>query len=104
MKKTFLCALAGLAVTASALAQKPVSVKGSDTMVIMNARLAEAFMARNPGVQIHVTGGGSGVGLAALINGTTDVAASSRPIKTSEIDKLKARFATRGVGIPIARD
>lgn len=85
-------------------AAKPVAVKGSDTMVIMNARLAETFMKKNPGAQIHVTGGGSGVGLAALINGTTDVAASSRPIKTSEIDKLKARFATRGVGIPIARD
>jgi len=85
-------------------AGKPVSIKGSDTMVIMNAKLAEGFMSRNPGTQIHVTGGGSGVGIAALINGTTDVAASSRPIKTSEIDKLKARFATRGVGIPIARD
>ena len=47
-----------------------------------------------PGTTIQVTGGGSGVGIAALINGTTDIAASSRPIKTSEIDKLKARFAT----------
>ena len=104
MKKTILSALLGLAVSASAFAQKPVTVKGSDTMVIMNARLAEAFMAKNPGAQIHVTGGGSGVGIAALINGTTDIAASSRPIKASEIDKLKARFATRGVGVPIARD
>ncbi len=94
-----------LLIAANAFAAgKPVSVKGSDTMVIMNAKLAEAFMSRNPGTQIHVTGGGSGVGIAALINGTTDVAAASRPIKTSEIDKLKARFATRGVGIPIARD
>jgi phosphate transport system substrate-binding protein len=86
------------------LAQKAVTIKGSDTMVIMNARLAEEFMKNNPGATIQVTGGGSGVGVAALINGTTEIAASSRPIKVSEIDKLKARFATRGVETPIARD
>ena len=103
MKKTLAVLLISAATTVIAFA-KPVTVKGSDTMVIMNAKLAEAFMNKNPGAQIQVTGGGSGVGLAALINGTTDIAASSRPIKTSEIDKLKARFATRGVGIPIARD
>ena len=85
-------------------AAKPLSIKGSDTMVIMNARLAEAFMTANPATQIQVTGGGSGVGIAALINGTTDIAASSRPIKTSETDKLKARFATVGYSYPIARD
>ncbi len=102
MKKMLTALLTVVAIPA--FAQKPVTVKGSDTMVIMNARLAEAFMRRNPGAQIHVTGGGSGVGIAALINGTTDIAASSRPIKTSEIDKLKSRFATRGVAIPIARD
>ena len=103
MKKISLLLL-GLAFSTAAFAQKPVTVKGSDTMVIMNARLAEAFMAKNPGAQIHVSGGGSGVGIAALINGTTDIAASSRPIKASEIDKLKARFATRGYSVPIARD
>lgn len=85
-------------------AAKPITIKGSDTMVIMNARLAEAFMAANPGTQLQVTGGGSGVGIAALINGTTDVAAASRPIKASEVDKLKARFATTGNAYPIARD
>src|SRR5688500_3722341 len=85
-------------------AAKPVTIKGSATMVIMNARLAETFMSKMPGTTIQVTGGGSGVGIAALINGTTDIAASSRPIKTSEIDKLKARFATTGYTYPIARD
>lgn len=87
-----------------AAAQKAITVKGSDTMVIMNARLAEEFMKSNPAAVIQVTGGGSGVGIAALLNGTTDIAASSRPIKTSEVDKLKARFATRGAETPIARD
>jgi phosphate transport system substrate-binding protein len=100
MKKLFVF----LALALPLFAAKPISIKGSDTMVIMNARLAEAYMRSNPGQTIQVTGGGSGVGIAALINGTTDIAASSRPIKTSEVDKLKARFATTGYAYPIARD
>lgn len=105
MKRFISSVLALTALTAlPMLAAKPVTIKGSDTMVIMNARLAEAYMARNPGKTIQVTGGGSGVGIAALINGTTDIAAASRPIKTSEIDKLKSRFAATGHATPIARD
>lgn len=100
MKKLIL----GLALALPLFAAKPVSIKGSDTMVIMNARLAEAYMTANGGTTLQVSGGGSGVGIAALINGTTDIAASSRPIKTSEVDKLKARFATTGYTFPIARD
>lgn len=102
MKRLIAAALAALALPL--FAAKPVTIKGSDTMVIMNARLAEAFMTKNPGTFVQVTGGGSGVGIAALINGTTDIAASSRPIKTSETDKLKQRFATTGFAYPIARD
>ena len=96
--------IAALLVTLPLFAAKPISIKGSDTMVIMNSRLAEAYMKRQPGTAIQVAGGGSGVGIASLINGTTDVAASSRPIKTSEVDKLKARFATTGHAVAIARD
>src|SRR5215213_8464756 len=103
MKKT-LIALLLAAIGQSAFAAKPVTITGSDTMVIMNARLAEAFMQKNPGTFIQVTGGGSGVGIAALINGTVDIAAASRPIKTSEVEKLKARFATIGFANAIARD
>ncbi|HET8799122.1 MAG TPA: phosphate ABC transporter substrate-binding protein [Thermoanaerobaculia bacterium] len=103
MKRT-LIALLALSMALPLFGGKPISIKGSDTMVIMNARLAEAFMAKHPETQIQVTGGGSGVGIAALINGTTDVAAASRPIKTSETDKLKARFATTGHAFAIARD
>lgn len=103
MKKN-LFALLAVVMAIPALAQRPVTIKGSDTMVIMNARLAEAFMAKNAGTSIQVTGGGSGVGIASLINGTTDVAASSRPIKTSEKDKLKQRFQTLGFEHPIAKD
>jgi phosphate transport system substrate-binding protein len=103
MRKTILTLAIALAAS-PLLAQRAVTVKGSDTMVIMNARLAEAFMKTSPGSVIQVTGGGSGVGIAALLNGTTDIAAASRPMKTSEIGKLKDRFATRGTEIPVARD
>jgi phosphate transport system substrate-binding protein len=96
--------IAALLLALPLFAAKPISIKGSDTMVIMNARLAETFMTKQPGTQIQVTGGGSGVGIASLINGTTDIAASSRPIKASETDKLKQRFATTGYAYPIARD
>jgi phosphate transport system substrate-binding protein len=87
MKKTLIAALAVLSIPA--FAGKPVTIKGSDTMVIMNARLAEAFMAKEPAALIQVTGGGSGVGIASLINGTADIAASSRPIKASETDSSR---------------
>ena len=103
MKRT-LIALLIAASTQGVFADRPISIKGSDTMVIMNARLAESFMNSKPGTVIQVTGGGSGVGIASLINGTTDIAASSRPIRTSEVEKLKARFATTGHTFPIARD
>ena len=103
MRKITLALLAAV-FAVDAVAARPITIKGSDTMVIMNARLAEAFMAKQPGTVLQVSGGGSGVGIAALINGTTDVAAASRPIKTSEVDKLKSRFATTGYAYPIARD
>lgn len=81
-----------------------VTVKGSDTMVILSQKWAEVYMKKNPGASIQVTGGGSGVGLAALINGSTDIANASRPIKSSEVEKLKARYNTLGVEIPCAKD
>lgn len=83
---------------------KKVTIKGSDTMVILSQKWAEVYMKKNPGTSIQVTGGGSGVGLAALINGSTDIANSSRPIKSSEIEKLKAKYKTAGVEIPCAKD
>ncbi len=78
-----------LAVTPSAYAAKNITVKGSDTMVILGQRWAERYMQQNPETAVQVTGGGSGTGIAALINGTTDIANSSRPIKETEIAKAK---------------
>lgn len=54
-------------------------------MVVLCQKWAEAFMKANPGVQVQVTGGGSGTGIAALLNGTTDLAAASRQIKPKEV-------------------
>jgi phosphate transport system substrate-binding protein len=81
-----------------------ITVKGSDTMVILSQKWAEVYMKKNPGSTIQVTGGGSGVGIAALINGSTDIANSSRPMKAGEVDKLKQRYNTLGIEIPCAKD
>jgi phosphate transport system substrate-binding protein len=88
----------------SFLQQTNITVKGSDTMVILAQKWAEIYMKNNPTTSIQVTGGGSGVGITALINGTTDICNSSRPMKQTEIEKLKARYNTLGVQIPCAKD
>ena len=69
-------------------AQKIV-VKGSDTVLPLAQKEAETFMKTNNGVSVTVVGGGSGVGLAALVDGTTDIAMSSRKIKMDERMKLQ---------------
>jgi len=104
MKKisTILLALGLLASVSTAA--KRITIKGSDTMVILGQRWAEEYMKAHPDVTIQVTGGGSGVGISALINGATDICESSRPMKQSEKDKLKERFFTTGVEIPVAKD
>lgn len=84
--------------------QTKITVKGSDTMVILAQKWAELYMKNNPSATIQVTGGGSGVGITALINGTTDICNASRPMKQTEIEKLKARYNTLGVSIPCAKD
>ena len=90
--------------TATGLSQTKITVKGSDTMVILAQKWAELYMKNNASASIQVTGGGSGVGITALINGTTDICNSSRPMKQTEIEKLKARYNTLGVQIPCAKD
>ena len=71
--------------------KKNITIKGSDTMVHLMSTLAEAFMKKNPGMQVSVTGGGSGTGIAALINGTTDICASSRDMQQKEKDEAKSK-------------
>ncbi|MGN6187108.1 MAG: phosphate ABC transporter substrate-binding protein [Thermoanaerobaculia bacterium] len=73
----------------SAASNKPLTIKGSDTMVILGQRLAEEYMTKNAGQVVQVNGGGSGTGIAALINGTVDLAQASRPMKDEEKEKAK---------------
>lgn len=81
-----------------------VAVKGSDTMVILGQRWAEHFMKENPGVTVQVTGGGSGTGIAALVNGTTDICEASRPMKDKEKADLKAKRGADAVEKKVALD
>lgn len=102
MKTVTLTAVGAWAI--SALGQSSsISVKGSDTMLPLGQGWAAAYMQAFPGRVVTVTGGGSTVGIAGLVNGVCDIAQASRVVKGSEVDKAKQRgfvpFET-----PVARD
>ena len=77
-----------------AAARQSIQIKGSDTMVHLATMWAEDYMQTHDRSGIAVTGGGSGTGIAALMNGTTDIACASRKIKTKEIDKIAEQGKT----------
>lgn len=81
-----------------------VTVKGSDTMVTLGQKWAEVYMQKNSGTKIQVTGGGSGTGMAALQNQTTDLANSSRPIKPKEVTECIKAFKKRPTEYKVALD
>ena len=81
-----LCLMAG-----TALAADSVVIKGSTTVLPVAQGTLEAFMKANPGVQMSLSGGGSGEGIKALIDKTTDIATSSREIKDKEIELAKSK-------------
>jgi phosphate transport system substrate-binding protein len=97
MKRLLLAVLAGLAVVAQPLSARSgtITVMGSDTMVILAQKWAEVYMSQTPSVKIQVTGGGSGVGFAALQGQKTDLADASRPIKSKEIEGCIKAFGKR---------
>jgi len=73
-----------------------LQIKGSDTMVNLGQAWAEAYNKLHPEINLAVTGGGSGTGIAALINGTCEIAESSRGLEAKEIDQARAKgFAIR---------
>lgn len=69
---------------------RAIQNKGSDTLVNLALAWAEEYRIVDPGVSIAVTGGGSGTGIAALINGTVDIANASRKMKQKEIEAAQA--------------
>ncbi|MCX7680859.1 MAG: PstS family phosphate ABC transporter substrate-binding protein [Anaerolineae bacterium] len=77
--------------------------KGSDTLVNLALAWAERYMEEHPEVRISVTGGGSGTGIAALINGTVDIANASRAMKEEEIEAANAN-GIMPVEFIVARD
>lgn len=100
-----LCVLIGTTGSIPVSAQaRNITLKGSDTMVILGQRWAETYMKKNPGANIQVTGGGSGVGIAALINGTTEIAESSRPMKDAEKTQLQQKRGVAVIELPVALD
>jgi phosphate transport system substrate-binding protein len=102
-------ALAAVTVASALQGAKPalagtVTVKGSDTMVVLGQRWAEEYMKKHTATTIQVTGGGSGTGISALINGTTDVCEASRAMKDAEKKQLADKAGAPPVEITVAKD
>jgi phosphate transport system substrate-binding protein len=83
---TVFCLMAGVA-----FAAESIVIKGSTTVLPIAQGTLEAYMKKNPGVQISLSGGGSGEGIKALIDKTTDIATSSREIKKEEVELAKTK-------------
>jgi len=81
-----------------------ITVKGSDTLVILAQKWAERYMQKTPDTRIQVTGGGSGIGFAALQNKTTDLANASRKIKSKETEACVKAFGKRPTEYKVALD
>jgi phosphate transport system substrate-binding protein len=103
MKKIAI-ALASVAMLATTATAGNITVKGSDTLVILAQKWAEVYMSKNADTKIQVTGGGSGVGFAALQNKTTDLADASRKIKPAEIAACVKAFGKRPTEYKVALD
>lgn len=86
-----------------------ITIQGSDTMLNISTAWSEAFMDANPGVDISVQGGGSGTGIASLLNGTVDFANASREMKEEElaeaeklgIDPVEHKVAIDGIAVVV---
>jgi len=88
--KKLLAAVSVLAALVTAGIAREVMVKGSDTMLNLVQNLAESFSAAQADVTVSVTGGGSGVGISAVVNKQTDIGDASRPIASKEISTARA--------------
>jgi phosphate transport system substrate-binding protein len=93
MKHIFYCLL--VCMFSCSLDNKTIKIKGSDTEVNLAVQLAETFHTINPNIFVSISGGGSGLGIASLLNGTADLANSSRSIN----EKETALFQNSGIQI-----
>lgn len=93
MKRTAirLAVLGALACSGAGASRAIIQNKGSDTLVNVAQAWAERYGAIHPEVAVAVTGGGSGTGISAMINGTVDIANASRRMKRSEIEAAEER-------------
>jgi phosphate transport system substrate-binding protein len=101
--KTFSLLAAAATISGSAFAGN-ITVKGSDTLVILAQKWAEVYMSQHSDVKIQVTGGGSGIGFAALQNQTTDLCDASRKAKPAEIANCIKAFGKRPTEYAVALD
>lgn len=94
----------GGAASGRGAAQSTIRVEGSDTMVNVAQAWAEQYHQREPGISVQVLGGGSGVGIASLIDGNCDMANSSRLMKGEELEKTQARRGSPAVAHTVGFD
>ena len=98
------CARSSSAAGAAGGVATVIRVEGSDTMVNLAQAWAETYNLRHPDVSIQVLGGGSGVGIASLIDGNCDIANSSRTIKADESQKVEAAHGAKPVETVVGYD
>lgn len=106
MKKMtrFIAGAVALLAAASTAHAGTITVKGSDTLVVLAQKWAEMYMRQQPSTKIQVTGGGTGTGAAALQNKTTDLCNASRKLKASEVAGCIAAFGRRPTEYKVALD
>jgi len=93
-----------LALSSVAAHAGKITVKGSDTLVVQAQKWAEIYMGKKPETKIQVTGGGTGIGFAALQNNATDLCNASRKIRAQEIAECIKAFGKRPTEYKVALD
>jgi len=81
-----------------------IRIQGSDTMLLLVERWAQAFMMAHPGVVVEVEGGGTATGIRELIRGDVEIASASRPLRPEEARRLLERQGNLGYAVLVARD
>ncbi|MBF0481492.1 MAG: PstS family phosphate ABC transporter substrate-binding protein [Desulfovibrionaceae bacterium] len=94
MKKlALITAVLVLALALPAMAETEIKIDGSTTVLPIMQKMVEAYMKENPAIKMTVSGGGSGNGIKAILDGTTDLAMSSRKMEEKELDMAKEKGA-----------